>query len=256
MSGRHRKPSRLPRQAAVSAVVVSAGLTLSSSGAFLAVPVTSPADTSPTVALPETAPAPLTSSGVPVVVPVAQESVAVPAAPSTAPTSAAPTSTSRVALPPVPARVTESVAKAADAAESAAEEESAPASERSAPGLPLDVSVGSADTSDVVSLARQYLGTPYVWGGKTERGLDCSGLVYLVLKEAGLTNSYRTSGALREWTTSIPKSQARSGDLVYGPGHVGIYIGNGMMIDAPQPGSTVGVHKVYPNMYEYGRIPA
>lgn len=107
----------------------------------------------------------------------------------------------------------------------------------------------------VVGAAKEMLGVPYRWGGKSASGVDCSGLVYLALKSVGLTSTYRTSGALREWAVPISKSEARPGDLVFGPGHVGIYAGNGMMIDAPRPGQTVGLHKVYANMTSYGRVP-
>lgn len=109
--------------------------------------------------------------------------------------------------------------------------------------------------SGIVGLAEKFIGTPYRWGGKSSAGVDCSGLVYLVLKQAGLTDRYRTSGALREWTTPIKRSEARAGDLVFGPGHVGIYVGDGMMIDAPKPGAKVGLRRVYSTMTSFGRIP-
>lgn len=113
----------------------------------------------------------------------------------------------------------------------------------------------SASVSGVVSAAEEMFGVPYRWGGKSTSGVDCSGLVFLALKSVGLTDTYRTSSALRSWTDPISKSEARAGDLVFGPGHVAIYAGNGMMIDAPRPGKTVGLRKVYSHMTSYGRIP-
>lgn len=130
----------------------------------------------------------------------------------------------------------------------------APAPARTAPPV-AQPAVPSAGSSSVVAAARQYIGVPYRWGGKSASGLDCSGLVYLALQEAGLTDRYRTSAALQSWTVPISRSEARAGDLVFGPGHVGIYLGNGKMIDAPKPGTAVGVHSVYSFMTNYGRIP-
>jgi cell wall-associated NlpC family hydrolase len=125
------------------------------------------------------------------------------------------------------------------------------APEKSIPAAPAP----SQAASGVAAIAEDFIGIPYRYGGKTSAGLDCSGLVYKVLQRAGLSNTYRTSGALRAWATPISKSQARPGDLVFGPGHVGIYMGGGMMIDAPQPGTRVGLHRVYSSMTSYGRIP-
>lgn len=230
--GRHSKPpSKLPRRATVASTVVLAtgGLTISDSGAFIAA---SPMDIIATF-----------PAGVPAVVPAAQ----VTAQSSAVPTAVrANTAAGMRASQQAVARLTRPDPKPW-AAKPARARTAAPAAE---------VADAPAGTSNIVALARQYIGVPYVWGGKTASGLDCSGLVYVVLKKAGLTNSYRTSASLRSWVTPITKAQARAGDLVFGPGHVGIYLGNGKMIDAPQPGFTVGVHNVYSNMYEYGRIPA
>lgn len=146
--------------------------------------------------------------------------------------------------PPQPAPSAPARTEAPD--RSSASDAPAPEVEEEAPALGL---------SGVVNIAETFFGTPYRWGGKSASAVDCSGLVYLVLKKAGLTNTYRTSGALRDWAIPISKSEARPGDLVFGPGHVGIYAGNGMMIDAPRPGKKVGLRKVYSHMTSYGRIP-
>lgn len=103
-----------------------------------------------------------------------------------------------------------------------------------------------------VMAAREYLGTPYVWGGggtggPTGGGFDCSGLTsYAVYAaSAGKVSLPRTSE--QQWTVGveIPIDQARAGDLVFGgweangPGHVGIYAGDGQMIHAPTTGDVV-----------------
>ena len=115
----------------------------------------------------------------------------------------------------------------------------------------------STGTSGMVAYAKGFTGTPYVWGGMSSSGVDCSGLTSLVLKHAGFSPP-RTSGAQYSWAQHISASAAKPGDLVFGyfsggtPGHVGIYAGNGKMIDAPTQGQTVGLHSV-PSDARYGR---
>jgi peptidoglycan DL-endopeptidase CwlO len=117
--------------------------------------------------------------------------------------------------------------------------------------------VQARGVSAVPSIAKTFTGVPYRWGGKDRAsGLDCSGFVYNVFKQAGLTSTYRTSRQLESWATPVSRAEARAGDLVFGPGHVGIYLGNGMMIDSAKHGTTIAVRKVYSTMNSYGRVPA
>jgi cell wall-associated NlpC family hydrolase len=110
---------------------------------------------------------------------------------------------------------------------------------------------GSVTGSDVVADATKYLGVPYQWGGTNPAsGLDCSGLVQRVYGDLGVTLP-RTSEEQATVGTAVPDlASAQPGDLVFfepganGPGHVGIYIGNGQMIDAPHTGTTVQVQAV------------
>lgn len=97
--------------------------------------------------------------------------------------------------------------------------------------------------SGVVGIAAQYLGVPYVWGGTTPAGFDCSGLVQYVFRQAGVSLP-RTSQAQGSVGTSIPLSQAQPGDLLFWGSagsyyHVAIYAGNGQYIHAPAPGQSV-----------------
>lgn len=97
-----------------------------------------------------------------------------------------------------------------------------------------DASVGSA----ILSAASGYLGVPYVWGGTSGSGVDCSGLVYLAHRAVGISVA-RQSGSLGAGGRMVSASEAMPGDVVCYSGHVGIYAGGGQMIHAPQPGQVV-----------------
>lgn len=94
--------------------------------------------------------------------------------------------------------------------------------------------------SGVIGIARQYLGTPYRWGGTTPSGFDCSGFTSYVYRQLGVSLP-RTSYGQSKAGTRISASNLQPGDLVYGPGHVGIYVGGGSYIHAPQPGQSVKI---------------
>lgn len=118
-------------------------------------------------------------------------------------------------------------------------------------GTPLPTALSSSASavpesitgSQILAEAQKYLGSPYRSGGASPSGFDCSGFVYYVLKQLGLS-PYRTPADQYKMGTSVAKSALKAGDLVFfGSGssitHVGIYAGNGQFIHAPNSRSTV-----------------
>ena len=97
----------------------------------------------------------------------------------------------------------------------------------------------------MVEIAKKCLGVPYVWGGESMRGFDCSGLVYYVLKNLGYSPN-RTASTQYKMGTYVAKADLQPGDLVFfagtyksGISHVGIYIGDGKFIHSPHTGDVV-----------------
>jgi cell wall-associated NlpC family hydrolase len=104
--------------------------------------------------------------------------------------------------------------------------------------------------SGVVGIAMQYLGVPYVWGGASPGGFDCSGLVMYVYAQVGVSLPHYTGA---QWQMGVPVSQSdlQPGDLVFfdGLGHVGIYIGGGEFIHAPHTGDVVRIDSLAEGWY-------
>ena len=98
-----------------------------------------------------------------------------------------------------------------------------------------------------LAFARAQIGKPYVWGATGPGSYDCSGLTQAAWKAAGVTVPRTTYDQVNAGTT-VPVSQAQPGDLVFfydDVTHVGIYVGNGMMIHAPKPGTYVREESIY-----------
>lgn len=105
--------------------------------------------------------------------------------------------------------------------------------------------------ASVVADAEQYLGVPYQWGGTSpSTGFDCSGFVQHVYGDLGVSLPRTSEEQATVGTPVASVADAEPGDLVFfepsadGPGHVGIYIGNGQMIDAPHTGTDVQIQPV------------
>ena len=108
-----------------------------------------------------------------------------------------------------------------------------------------NASQGSVSGQAILNEAKKYLGTPYVYGGASPAGFDCSGFVYYVLRTQGIP-SYRTPEDQYRQGTYVDKSQLQPGDIVYFYGtyaerisHTGIYAGNGQFIHSPNSRSVV-----------------
>lgn len=103
----------------------------------------------------------------------------------------------------------------------------------------------SYSASKVISVAKAYIGTPYVWGGSTPSGFDCSGFTQYVFAKVGINLNRNTIGQESN-VTKKSTAAAQPGDLLFWGAqgstyHVGIYLGGGQYIAAPEPGQNVKV---------------
>ena len=135
-------------------------------------------------------------------------------------------------------------------APSRSQERQAPAPAKSEPAP----AAASSASSDVISIAKQYIGVPYVYGGSTPSGFDCSGFTQYVFAKAGKSLPRVTTA---QQAAATPVSNPQPGDLVFfgSPSwHVGIYVGDGMMIDAPRTGKSISIRPIFDGVSGYGRV--
>ncbi|GAA4912504.1 cell wall-associated NlpC family hydrolase [Actinomycetospora succinea] len=121
---------------------------------------------------------------------------------------------------------------------------------------PQASSAGSSVAQQAISAARGQLGVPYVWGGTTPDGFDCSGLTQFAFEKAGIELP-RTSRAQAQEGQEVSADSMKPGDLIFfnSPvSHVGIYIGGGKMIEAPNSGSDVKISDVQRRMDDMNTI--
>jgi cell wall-associated NlpC family hydrolase len=134
-------------------------------------------------------------------------------------------------------------AAVADTSSSSSSGSSSSSSSSSSSGGGTIVDPGGSGHSAVVAIAQRYLGVPYVWGGASPKGFDCSGLAMYCYAQIGISLSH---GATDQQHASkpVPLNALQPGDLVFFGSasyshHVGIYVGGGTMIDAPHTGAVV-----------------
>ena len=137
---------------------------------------------------------------------------------------------------PEPVVEEESTERSTDTASRSSERTEAPAAETSS---------SSSLGQQAVSIAMRYVGTPYVVGGASPSGFDCSGLTSYVYGQLGI-DLPRTSSDQRYAGKQIPFSDLQPGDLIWSPGHIGIYAGDGMVVEASRPINwETGYHKMW-----------
>jgi cell wall-associated NlpC family hydrolase len=115
------------------------------------------------------------------------------------------------------------------------------------------VTANSATGNAIVEEAKKYLGIPYVWGGTTPAGFDCSGLVQYVFSNLGINVSRVTYDQVKDGI-AVNRDDLQPGDLVFfgeigSPHHVGIYIGNDEFIHAPHTGDVVKISSLKESYY-------
>ena len=136
------------------------------------------------------------------------------------------------------------------------------------PGIDYQVPAEALTDEEFAAIykeAEKYVGTPYVWGGSTpETGFDCSGYVCWVYNQNGYDVGRTTANGLWNKSQHISEAEAKPGDLVFfegtydtpGKSHVGIYLGNGMMVSAGDPIKYANIHSSYweKHLAGFGRL--
>ncbi|MBT0993033.1 C40 family peptidase [Cellulomonas sp. DKR-3] len=105
----------------------------------------------------------------------------------------------------------------------------------------------------ILEIAARYVGVPYVYGGSTPSGFDCSGFTSYVYAQVGISLP-RSSSAQHYAGQIISRADAQPGDLIWSPGHIAIYAGGNMQIDAPRPGKTIQFREIWQSSPVFIRI--
>jgi peptidoglycan DL-endopeptidase CwlO len=259
-AGRHRNAARYNPVAELSTIVKSAGETsvkasavLAASGGLVAA-FALPAQAAPAPARVSTAAGASAAAA-----PSAEKSTTTvtPAAAALAPAVVAPETAAPVAVERVGVVGVKAVAKpkpktVAAVVSAALQNRGAGTSQVSRSTTRYSNPVQSS--SQIVNIARTLLGIPYVYGGSSPSGFDCSGFTMYVFGKAGISIP-RTASAQQDAAT--PVSDPKPGDLVFfgSPAwHVGIYTGNGMMIDSPRDGKSTSERAIFSGVSGYGRF--
>jgi cell wall-associated NlpC family hydrolase len=171
----------------------------------------------------------------------------------TAPADAAwtvdvPVVTAETPPPPPPVKVKAKAASRSTTRAAAAATATTASADVSSAAVPQSVA-GNA----VLEIAARYVGTPYVSGGSTPAGFDCSGFVSYVYAQLGVSLP-RTSSGIKAAGTVISRADAQPGDLIWSPGHISIYAGGNEQIDSPRPGKTIQFRAIWQSSPVFIRV--
>lgn len=271
-SGRHRAAVRYNPVAELSTIVKSAGETsvkasavLAASGGLVAA-FALPAQAAPVHRTASTTTTAATAPGAEVSTTTAAPAAFALAPAVVAPAAAAPNAIERVGVVGVKAvakpkpkpkpTAKPTVNRVARAIASRTSSTSSTRASRSAPvRSPIKrYSNPAQSASGVVNIARGLLGIPYIYGGSTPAGFDCSGFTQYVFRKAGISIP-RTASAQQRAATRV--SSPKPGDLIFfgSPAwHVAIYTGPGKMIDSPKPGKSTSERAIFSGVSGYGRF--
>jgi peptidoglycan DL-endopeptidase CwlO len=113
------------------------------------------------------------------------------------------------------------------------------------------ISAPPAKYGGVIGIAMQYLGVPYVWGGASPSGFDCSGLAAYVYAQVGISLPHNAAMQYNSVGVYVSRDELQPGDLVFfnGLGHMGMYIGGGQFIHAPHTGDVVKISSLNESWY-------
>lgn len=151
--------------------------------------------------------------------------------------------------------VTAEHANPAQGASQAPEGSSRPAQGSSGGSTDSGVQAPAGVREKIISEAKKHIGLPYRYGGTSPvTGFDCSGYTQYVYRTAAGIGLPRTSGEQHGAGHVISISDAKPGDLVWMPGHVGIYAGKGMMYHSPHTGSSVKLASIWTRSYQIVRV--
>lgn len=148
----------------------------------------------------------------------------------------------------------EAEAKAKAEAEAKAAAEAAAAAAAEAEAAAAAASESSADLGQqAVNLALEYVGVPYVWGGASPSGFDCSGLIQYVYAQLGISLPH-SSASMSTVGYQVSAAEAQPGDIVWTSGHVSLYAGDGMVVEAQQEGVPVHYTEMWQNNPVFIRV--
>lgn len=147
--------------------------------------------------------------------------------------------------------------EAAEQAAAASRSEVRESTDSTASGSTTSTTTGSATGQAVASYALQFVGYPYVYGGSTPSGWDCSGFVMYVYAQFGVSLPHSSGSMMSVGTAVASLAEAQPGDILANSTHAAIYIGNGMVVNALNPSSgtqTTSVSYAFSSSYAIRRI--